>query len=53
VIKSCSIAVGSGGGPGYLNGEKRVGQTRRFSLLLKIGEMRLTAWDYAEVPLTE
>lgn len=35
--KSYCMAVGSGDGPGYLNGEKRIFQTRKFPLLLKIG----------------
>lgn len=40
------LAVGSGGGPGCLNGEKIIVQTRRFSLILKIGEIGETAWGY-------
>ena len=47
------MAVGSGGGPGCLNGDKRVVQTRRLSLLQKIGKMGLTAWDYSEAAVTE
>lgn len=47
------MAGGSGGGPGCLNGEKRVVQTRRLLLLLKIGGMGLTAWDYDEAAVTE
>lgn len=42
------MALGSAGDPGCLNGEKRTVQTRRFSLLLKIGEMGQIAWGYDE-----
>lgn len=52
-VTSYSTAVGSGSSPRCLNGEKRVVQTRRLALLLKIGEMGLTAWDYDEAPVTE
>lgn len=46
--KSYCMAAVSGGGPGCSHAEKRAVQKRRFSLLLKIGEMGQTAWGYDE-----